>query len=143
MRAAYDYLAAKYDSPGEAAKIWNVARQNVNYYVRKLTNEGRQRSVTTTENSIPKKSATATVDTEKDDDLYEQAWIYAGELCETLGRRAAAKAASEKFNVHVSASSARRSYLANGVFPASEGGSLLFQRLLKGNSKTCACCCVR
>ena len=40
MKAAYEYLAAEYDSPGMAAAKYGVDRQLVNYYVRKLVAAG-------------------------------------------------------------------------------------------------------
>ena len=44
MRAAYLYLDATYESPGVAASAFGVERQHVNYYVRKLTSGGIERS---------------------------------------------------------------------------------------------------
>ena len=44
IKAAYEYLDATYESPGTAALQWGVERQHVNYYVRRLTASGVQRS---------------------------------------------------------------------------------------------------
>lgn len=119
MRAAYEYLDSKYESPGLAANAWNVERQHVNYYVRKLTSAGKQRSETAVSTTLASTSSSQTLN--KDYNLYCQAWKHAAELCAKVGRKKAALMTTEKFGVHISASSARRAHRTNGELPARQG----------------------
>ena len=40
LKAAYEYLEGRFESPGLAAQHWLDERQHVNYYVRKLAAQG-------------------------------------------------------------------------------------------------------
>ncbi|KAL1526897.1 hypothetical protein AB1Y20_015588 [Prymnesium parvum] len=152
MKAALQYLQADFDSPAAAAQKWGVERQLVNYYIRKLSSQGMERSERSETSEKSTRNSTQSpvdgLDADTDaitmdwDARYEKAWVYAGELCKEMGRAKAAKEASERFNVSISASSARRSFLAKGVFPGKRGASLNIPRDIEYKLED-LCLCLR
>jgi hypothetical protein len=135
MRAAYQYLDATYESPGSAAFEWGVDRQHVNYYVRKLTAEGIQRSERSSPALAPSTSALSTRsadDTEPEDEHWTtwcNAYVFAGGLVRGgTGRKTAARLTSEKFGIAFSASSARNAGQSDGTRPVRAGMKLNIPR---------------
>ena len=129
MKAAHDYLEARYDSPGEAAEKYGVERQHVNYYVRKLVAQGVERSETSerTPSSTASVPAAATQLANVASDpyvVYCEAWAFAAEQMQHHGRRAAARLTREKYHISFSASSAARAAKAGGVAPGKRGAAL-------------------
>ena len=93
----------------------------MNYYVRRLTASGVQRS----EPSVSVVSGNSAAETEPNDadwTTYCDAFVFAGGLVRGgMGRQKAARMTGDKFNISVSASSARNAGLSDGERPTKKG----------------------
>ncbi|KAL5479626.1 hypothetical protein EMCRGX_G023174 [Ephydatia muelleri] len=93
LKAAYEYLEGRFESPGLAAQHWLVERQHVNYYVRKLAAQGLVSSKMSTSRASIEPMMPISQD-EPDGGVAEEvsahetwcaAWRFAAELVHVLG----------------------------------------------------------
>ena len=129
-QAAAQYLDATFDSPAAAAAHWEVDRQHVNYYVRKLVAAGVPRS----EKSCASETASrcASPDATESACPYNAwcaAWLKAHALGEQgFGRRRVAAQVREEFGIKFSSSSAQRAMQSGGELPGRKGRELCLPR---------------
>lgn len=103
MKAAYAYLEGDFESPQAAGDNYGASRQLVNYYVRKLSAAGVQRSEKSSESATAPSTAPV-IQEEQEEPAYQRwccAWAYAAEMCKSMGYRAAARATRETHKAHV------------------------------------------
>ena len=115
-----------------AASAFGVERQHVNYYVRKLTSSGIERSEFSSAALASPLPLTQTFnETEGADQwsTYCNAYVFAhGLVSSGMGRKKAAHLTSEKFGISFSASSARNAGRSDGQPPRAKGRQVFIPR---------------
>eukprot|EP00965_Chrysotila_dentata_P228461 6196611-Pleurochrysis_carterae.AAC.1 len=126
VKAATQMLQDATLKPTAAARAWCVDRELVNYWFKKMQTTGVTSLPIVVEEPVVRVVVNSTAPDAPDvpEDHWERycaACIYAGKLCDKMGKRKAAAKASSHFNVQLSASTARRASQAGGMPPKKPG----------------------